>query len=73
MEAATRGVLQKKMKFSQISQKDPFVVGIKAYSFVKTFIEMRLQQVFSCKIREIFRNTYFEEHLRTTASTSNGI
>ena len=71
MEAATRGVLQKKMKFSQISQEDPFVVGIKAYSFVKT--EMRLQQVFSCKIREIFRNTYFEEHLRTTASTSNGI
>ena len=25
-------------------------------------------QVFSCEICEIFKNTYFEEHLRTTAS-----
>ena len=25
-------------------------------------------QVFFCKICEIFKNTYFEEHLRTTAS-----
>ena len=25
-------------------------------------------QAFSCEICEIFRNTYFEEHLRTTAS-----
>ena len=25
-------------------------------------------QVFSCKICEIFKNTYFEEHLQTTAS-----
>ena len=25
-------------------------------------------QVFTCKIYEIFKNTYFEEHLRTTAS-----
>ena len=25
--------------------------------------------VFSCEIFEVFKNTYFEEHLRTTAST----
>ena len=25
-------------------------------------------QVFSCEMCEIFKNTYFEEHLRTTAS-----
>ena len=32
-------------------------------------------QVFSCEYGEIFENTYFEEHLRTTASvlTSNFI
>ena len=24
--------------------------------------------MFSCKICEVFKNTYFEEHLRTTAS-----
>ena len=26
-------------------------------------------RVFSCEIFEIFKNTYFEEHLQTTAST----
>ena len=25
-------------------------------------------QVFSCEIYEVFKNTYFEEHLRTTVS-----
>ena len=25
-------------------------------------------RMFSCKICEFFKNTYFEEHLRTTAS-----
>ena len=28
-------------------------------------------QTFSCEIYELFKNTYFEEHLRTTASTFN--
>ena len=27
-------------------------------------------QVFVCEIFEIFKNTYFEEHLRTTASST---
>ena len=30
-----------------------------------------LVQVFSCEFCEIFKNTFFTEHLRTTASTSN--
>ena len=32
------------------------------------FITKRLQQVFSSEYCEIFKNTYFEEHLRTAAS-----
>ena len=32
------------------------------------FIKKRLQQVFSFEICKIFKNTYFEEHLQTTAS-----
>ena len=32
------------------------------------FIKKTPTQVFSCEIREIFKNNYFEEHLRTTAS-----
>ena len=27
--------------------------------------------MFSCEISKIFTNTYFEEHLRTTATVSN--
>ena len=34
-----------------------------------TLLKKPPTQVFSCKIGEIFENTYFEEHLRTTAST----
>ena len=41
--------------------------SIQACNFIKT----RLQtQVFSCEICEIFKNTYFEEHLRTAASVN---
>ena len=32
------------------------------------FIKKTLTQVFSCEYCEIFKNTYFEEHLRTAAS-----
>ena len=32
------------------------------------FLRKTPTQVLSCKICEIFKNTYFEEHLRTTAS-----
>ena len=35
----------------------------------RTFIKKETPtQVFSCEISEIFKNTYFEEHLRTTTS-----
>ena len=33
-----------------------------------TLLKYTPAQVFSCEIYEIFKNTYFEEHLRTTAS-----
>ena len=35
------------------------IAGLKACNFIK----IKLQQVFSCKICKIFKNTYFEEHL----------
>ena len=35
-----------------------------------SFLKKRLQQVISCEIWKIFKNTYFEEHLRTTASVN---
>ena len=32
------------------------------------FVKVRLQRGFSCEVCEIVKNTYFGEHLRTTAS-----
>lgn len=37
---------------------------LQAWNFIKT----RLQQLYSGEYCEIFRHTYFEEHLRTPAS-----
>ena len=55
-EAATRGVLWKKM-FLKISQNSTC-----------NFIEKEaLAQVFSCEFCKISKNTFFTEHLRTTA------
>ena len=48
-----------------------FLNGLKACNFNKVFsceICEIPTQVFSCEICEIFKNTYFEEHLRATAS-----
>ena len=42
------------------------VAGLKASNFIKK----TLTQVFSGEICKIFKNTYFEELLRTTASAS---
>ena len=36
-----------------------------AYNFIK---KETLAQVFSCEFCEIFKNTFFTEHLQTTAS-----
>ena len=34
----------------------------------ESFLKKTLAQVFSCKFCEIYKNTFFTEHLRTTAS-----
>ena len=39
--------------------------GYEACNFIK---KETLVHVFSCKICEIFKNTFFTEHLRATAS-----
>ena len=59
-EAGTDGVLWKSvfLKISQNSQP-------KACNFIK---KGSLTQVFSCQFCEIFKNTFFTEHLRTIAS-----
>ena len=41
------------------------LIKLQACNFIKKRL---LTQVFSCEICEIFKNTYFEEYLRTTAS-----
>ena len=40
------------------------VAGLQPSNFIKERL-----QVFSCEYCEIFKNTYFEKHLRTAAST----
>ena len=37
----------------------------------KAFIKKRFQLVFSCEIREVIKNTYFEEHIRKVVSESS--
>ena len=73
-EAATRGVLRKKvfLKISQNSQENTcarisFLVKLQAEpcNFIK---KETLAKVFSCEFREIFKNTFFTELLWTTAS-----
>ena len=71
-EAATASVLQKKMclKISWLSQEKN-CVGV---SFNKvtaaTFLKKDSNTVFCSEIWEIFKKTYFEEHLQTNASDS---
>ena len=43
------------------------VAGLQACSFIK---KESVAQVFSCEFCEIFKNTFFTEHLRTTYSES---
>ena len=44
------------------------VAGLQARNYIK---KDTLTQVFSCEICEIFKYTYFEELIRTTASNLN--
>ena len=69
-EAATGGILQKKLflKISQNSQKNTcsrvsFLIKLKALAcyFLK---KDTLTLVFSCEFYEIFKNTFFTEHLQ---------
>ena len=46
-----------------------FLVKLQAFSRMQIYQnKKRLQHRFFCEICEGFKNTYFEEHLRTTAS-----
>ena len=72
-EAATRGVLWKKT-FLENSQEntcasDSFLIKLQALDLAYNFIKKEsLAQVFSYKLREISKNTFFIEHFWTTAS-----
>ena len=61
-EAATRGVLWKKV-FRPATGAQVFIA--QACNFIK---KETLAQVFSCNFRETSKNTFFTEHLWTTAS-----
>ena len=71
-EAATRGDLLKKAllkNFTILTGKHLcwsfFLIKLQALRLHEKEIPT---QVFSCEYCEIFKDTYFEEHLRTTAS-----
>ena len=71
-EAATGSVLQKKvfLEISQSSQENTcarvsLLIKLQACNFVK---KETLAQVFTCEFCEIFKSTFFTEHLWTTAS-----
>ena len=58
------------LEISQNSQENTcarasFLIKLQAYNFIK---KETLTQVFSCEFCKIFKNTYFTEHLWTTAS-----
>ena len=57
------------IKILQISQEITFV-GV---SFLILCLKRGSNTVFSCEICEVFKNTYFEEHLLTTALTEIGL
>ena len=72
-EAANGGVICKKvfLEISQNSQENTcsrvsFLIKLQAEacSFIK---KETLAHLFSCKFGEIFKNTFFTEHLRVTA------
>ena len=76
LEAVTRGVLWKKV-FLEISQnlqenicaRDSFLIKLQARG-LQLYLKKSLAQLFSCEFCKISKNTFFTEHLRTTASAS---
>ena len=76
-ERATRDVLQKtySWKFRKIHRKTSVPVSpFQSYrpEVCKCIKKDNLAQVFSCEFCEIFKNTFFTEYLRTTASDFTG-
>ena len=74
LKVATRGVMWKKLflKISQNSQKNTsarvsFLTKLQA-SELQLYKKETLALVFSWEFCEIFKNTFFTEHLRTAAS-----
>ena len=68
--SASFGVLRKlSLKILQYSRKTPVLES----PFIKSlyFIKKTPTQVFSCVYCEIFKNTYFEKHLRKAASVNS--
>ena len=56
------------LKSLPIYRKRPVAESLFSASACNFIKKETLVQVFSCEFCEIFKNTYFEEHLRTTAS-----
>ena len=67
-EAAVGGGLWKKLflKLLQYSQENMYV-GVPSTSVPATLLKGDSKQVFTCQYCEIFKETYFEEHLRKAA------
>ena len=67
-ETATGGVLQKKAFNSNIYRKAPVLESLCRFSGLQFYEKETPTLMLSCEYCETFKNTYFEEHLRTTAS-----
>ena len=60
-------------KISQISQEKTCIVDLFLINpeGLQIYLKETPTQAFSCKIYDIFKNAYFEEHLRTAGFTLN--
>ena len=67
----TKAVLK---KFCNIHIKTPLLESLfKNVAALQVVNFIKKRQVFSCEYCEIFKNIYFEKHLRTAASELNGV
>ena len=58
----------KKVFFCNIHRKTPVLESLCGSSSLQFYQKQSPMLMFSCEYYEIFKDTYFEEHLRTTAS-----
>ena len=71
IEPSVRVSFSTKLQAQNTWTRDSFLIKLLANSFIKNFYEKEnLSQVFSCDYINIFKNTFFEEHLQT-AKTFN--